>query len=282
MTSKVFRSIAIAAFAAGAAFAVPGTASAQAADNAASLSGIWNMSLVSDHVIPVALVLEQSGTALKGTFTLMGKDFPLTGDVAGGKVTLTGKGPAFGRPGGDHNAAVAATGGGTKPAPVAGPAQPGANMALSDMTISGVMNADGGMAGNIAMKVGEGTGNIKWSAERFKERAVPQSQTAVLTEGVSLTGNWNLTIVEAQVGMEAELTQTGSKITGVAKSEHLGTMKIEGTFVAGTLSFVSTGSVNGQDVRIEYTGKYKANGSFAGDLTSQMGAMTWTAERIKK
>jgi hypothetical protein len=117
---------------------------------------------------------------------------------------------------------------------------------------------------------------------RANGASLPTPQTAAPADGVSLAGKWKLYVVEAQAEMDLELTQTGTEITGVGTSDHLGTMKIEGTFVSGTLTLASTGSVNGQDVRIEYSGKYKENGTLAGELTSQMGAMTWTAERVKK
>jgi len=283
MTSNLFRSMGIAVLAA-AVFAAP--ASAQTAAKAESLTGVWNMSLIGDHVIPVAFVLEQSGTALKGTFTLMGKDFPLAGEFVGGTLTLKGKGPAFGRPqpagGGDHNAAVAA-GGGAKPSTnqVAGPNNPNANPALADMTITGTPNADGVLEGTIAIKMAEGTGMIKWSAERFKERKVPETQ-AVSTVNLNIDGAWKMTIPEAQQMLDVEFKNTDGKVTGIAKNDHLGTLTLEGTLAAGTLSFVATGEAMGQQVKIEFTGKYTKAGTFAGDAQSQMGALTWTAERVKK
>jgi hypothetical protein len=278
MTRTSFRSIRVAAVVFTLA-AVPALAHAQSAAPA-SLTGTWTMSLIGDHVIPVALVLEQDGSSLKGTFILMGKDFPVTGTIAGDKLTLTGKGPAFGRGGGDHNAAVAA-GGGSNAQVIAGPAQPGTNAVLADMTITGTADGNGGFAGDVALKTDTGTGMIKWTAERLKERKVPASQVAS-TDGVSLTGDWKMHIVEAQLDVELELRQAGNKVTGSAMSEHLGKMTLAGTLASGTLSFTTVGSTGGQEVRIEYTGKHKADGTFAGDLTSQMGAMTWTAARVKK
>ena len=260
MTSKLFRSLAIATFAAGVALAVPGTGAAETPQKNAPLSGTWTMGLIGDHVIPVALVLDQNGTALTGTFIFMGKDFPVAGDVTDGKVTLKGKGPAFGV----RNAHDA----GTAPQ-------------LADMVITGTVDADGALAGTLATKMGEGTGTIKWTAERLKERKVPATQ-AVSTEGVSLTGNWKMTIPEAQQTLDVELKHTGAKVTGTAKNEHLGTLNLEGMFASGTLSFIATGEAMGQPVKIEFTGKYTAGGTFAGDAQSQMGALTWTAERVKK
>lgn len=257
--------------------AIPAIAAAQTPQKAAPLTGTWTMGLIGDHVIPTALVLDQKGNALTGTFIFMGKDFPVTGDVVDGKITLKGKGPAFGVRSG-HEAGVAA-GAGPRTA-VASPAGAGAPQ-LADMTISGTLDADGAMAGTLATKMAEGTGMIKWSAERLKERKVPQSGAAVAA-GTTIAGDWKMSIVEAQQTLDTVFKQDGNKITGVAKNDHLGSLAIEGTFASGTLSFVASGMVSGQPVRIEFTGKYSNSGTFAGDAQSQMGPMTWTAERVKK
>jgi hypothetical protein len=258
--SSLTRCLGATALVTGVALAMPAVSLAQTPAAPANVTGTWNMSLIGDHVIPVALVLEQTGTAVKGTFIFMGKDSPVAGELVDGTLTLTGKGPMFGRaPTADHNAAV-----------------------QSDMTIVGTADADGGFAGNVTMKRDGATGTIKWTAERLKERKVPASQAAAPSAGVNVSGKWTVSIVEAQVVLDVELTQTGTTVTGSSNSEHLGAMTLEGTFASGILKFVMVGSNAGQEVRIEYTGKYKADGSFAGDLTSQMGPMTWTAERVKK
>lgn len=278
MTNKLIRSIGSAVLTLGCAVALPAVAAGQTPQKSAPLTGTWTMGLIGDHVIPVALVLDQKGASLSGTFIFMGKDFPVAGEVADGKVTLKGKGPAFGVRSG-HDAGVAA-GAGPKTA-VAGPQAPGATPVLADMTITGAVDADGAMAGTLATKMGEGTGVIKWTAERLKERNVPSTQ-AVSTEGVSLTGAWKMTIPEAQQMLDVEFIHDGAKVTGTAKNDHLGTLKLDGMFASGTLSFIATGEAMGQQVKIEFTGKYTKGGTFAGDAQSQMGALTWTAERVKK
>jgi hypothetical protein len=278
MTNSLFRSIRAAAFVSGCLAFLPATAAAQTPQPAAPLTGTWNMGLIADHVVPVALVLDQKGTALTGTFIFMGKDFPVTGDITDGKLTLKGKGPAFGV----RNAHDAGTAAGAGPkTTAAGPATPGAAPQLADMTITGTVDADGALAGTLATKVGDGTGTIKWTAERLKERKLPETQ-AVSSEGVNLTGAWKMTIPEAQQVMDVELKQDGAKVTGTAKNEHLGTLNLDGMFASGTLSFIATGEAMGQQVKIEFTGKYTKAGTFAGDAQSQMGALTWTAERVKK
>lgn len=277
MTKQLIRSIGTTMFAAGCFVAIPAIAAAQAPQKDAPLTGTWTMGLMGDHVIPTALVLDQKGTTLTGTFIFMGKDFPVTGEIAGGKMTLTGKGPAFGVRSG-HDAGVAA---GAGPKTVTATPVGGNAPVLADMTITGTLDADGAMAGTLATKMAEGTGMIKWSAERLKERKLPASQ-AVSSQAVDLNGGWTLAIVEAQQTLATELKQDGSKVTGVAKNDHLGTLAIEGTFAGGTLSFVATGNVSGQPVKIEFSGQYLKTGGFAGEAQSQMGTLTWTAERVKK
>jgi len=274
---KLSRSIATLAFSLGCLVAIPHDATAQAQAKPSSLAGTWNMSLIGDHVIPVALVLEQNGTALQGTFIMMGKDYPVAGELTGTKFALKGKGPAFGRPAGDHAAGVAA-GGAT---PAAGPHRASPTGALADMTINGSVNANGDLAGEMLSKFEERTGTIKWTAERLRERKAPADAVAS-SAPAAMTGKWTLTIVEAQLQLAVDLTQAGSKVTGTATSDHLGTMTLEGTLANGVLKFTTAGSAGGQDVRLEYSGKYKADGTFAGDLTSPMGAMTWTLASMKK
>jgi len=280
---KVSRSIATLVFACGCIAAVPALATAQQPHMQpqaalASLAGTWNMSLIGDHVIPVALVLEQNGTALKGTFIMMGKDFPVTGELTGGKFTLKGKGPAFGRPAGDHAAGAAAAG---APTPANGPQRATPTAGLADMTINGTVNADGDLAGEMLTKMEERTGTIKWTAERLKERKVP-TEAGASTAAVDTTGKWTLSVVEAQLQIAVELKQTGNKITGTATSDHLGTMKLDGTLANGVLKFTTVGSNAGQEIKIDYTGKYRADGTFSGDLASEMGAMTWSMAQVKK
>lgn len=282
MTNSLVRSIGIAVVAMGCSVAVPAVAAAQTAPKPASLAGTWNMGLIGDHVIPVALVLEQDGAALKGTYIFMGREFAFTGAVTGKTFTLTGTGPLLGRVGQQppqHGGAAPAA------APAQTPAQPPAGfdvkkVAVVDTTITGSLNDDGGMAGNVDLKMEEGkTGRIKWTAERLKARPVA---SAAAGPSIDLNGAWNMSINEAQIHMDVTFKQDGPKVTGTATSEHLGAMKLEGTYANGTLTFVAIGSMGGQEVKIEYSGNAKADGTLAGDLKSQMGGMSWTAARVKK
>ncbi len=283
MINSLVRSIGTAVVVVGCAMAIPTVAAAQTPQKPASLAGTWNMGLIGDHVIPVALVLEQDGTALKGTFIFMGKDFPVTGETKNGTFTLSGKGPSFGRPNVDHGGAGA--GPATATATVKGPQQPGVPgmvVQTADMTIVGTTKDDGTLAGDMNTKLDDGrTGKITWTAERLKERKVT-NEPAMSSANVDVTGKWTMAVVEAQIQMALDMKQVGSKVTGTASSDHLGTMTLDGTLANGMLMFVATGSNAGQDVRLEFSGKLKADNTFAGDLTSPMGSMTWTLARVKK
>jgi hypothetical protein len=73
----------------------------------APLSGTWTMSLIGDHVIPLGLALQQDGTSLTGTLTMMGKDIPIKGELANGALTFTGAATMMMR---DHGGAGEASG----------------------------------------------------------------------------------------------------------------------------------------------------------------------------
>lgn len=253
MITTVVRSIrAVAAIAVIAVAAAP--AAAQTPASAHGVAGTWTLGLEGgDHVIPVGLTLEQHGDALTGTLAMMGKNYPVSGSLQGQTLALTGQG-ALGFPG--------------QQAPV------------GDVTIAGTADAGGTFAGTFTLKTGERLMAMKYTAERLRERKTATA-TSAGAPPASVAGDWTVTIVEASLTMKMTLAQEGDKVTGTATSDHLGAMTLAGTFVNGTLAFVTTGKNNGQDIRIEYTGTPRANGEFAGDLSSPMGAMTWTSARVR-
>lgn len=62
-----------------------------------NLTGTWNMGVQSDHVVPIALVLEQDGTAVTGTIAMPTQhagqhdaEVTLTGDFVNGALKLSG------------------------------------------------------------------------------------------------------------------------------------------------------------------------------------------------
>jgi hypothetical protein len=103
------------------------------------------------------------------------------------------------------------------------------------------------------------------------------------SDAPNLSGRWTMTVEGSPHGtttMGLVLTQDGKKIGGTFASPH-GDMPIEGEFVDGTLTFAAKES-GGDHVAIRFKATLKDNGALAGYLSSEMGDMTWTAQRDSK
>lgn len=263
MARQVFRSLHLAAFALLCA-SLSTSAAAQTSAKPAPMAGTWNVSIIGDHVIPVALVLEQDGASLKGTLMMMGKDIPMAGELTGSSFTLAGKAAVAMQ----QHAGAPPSGAAASPAPAGS----------TSLKFTGTIAEDGTLAGEFAVP----NGAMKFTAERLRQRAASTGQPAAAA--ATFAGDWTMTLMaepEAVVGTLA-LQQSGATLAGTYTSEHLGVMRIAGTAGAGKVTFTADGQAHGQDVRIEFTGVVKADGSLAGELTSLMGPMTWTALRLKK
>jgi hypothetical protein len=110
-------------------------------DEKTNVTGTWDMSMMSHQV---GLVLEQEGTTVTGTLMLMGKDVPLNGEFADGKLSLVGKGALMARP-------DAHGGEGQQPIPI---------------KLTGTLKDDGTLEGEMPGP----QGTAKWTAERLKKR----------------------------------------------------------------------------------------------------------------
>ena len=77
--------------------------------------------------------------------------------------------------------------------------------------------------------------------------------------------------------MGMALEQEGKTVTGSFASPH-GELALAGEFADGTLTLATK---NADGPQITFNAKLKENGTLAGYLSSEMGDMTWTAERVK-
>lgn len=108
-----------------------------------TITGTWNMGLQGGHVIPVALVLKQDGTAVTGTIALptqhVGerKEVELKGEFVDRALKISGA--------------------------VDGAAEP------TTIEVEGTLQDDGSMEGTLAM-IAKETHRVPWTAERLKER----------------------------------------------------------------------------------------------------------------
>ena len=110
------------------------------------------------------------------------------------------------------------------------------------------------------------------------QQAKPKADTA------SVAGKWAISLTNDQAPMEAglTLTQNGAKVAGTFTSDHTGEAPVEGEFANGTLTFsiMLHGSSDPQ-MRVDFIGKMKDDGTLAGTLKGPMGEMSWTATRAK-
>jgi hypothetical protein len=95
----------------------------------------------------------------------------------------------------------------------------------------------------------------------------------------AVAGKWTMKVEGSPHGvttMGLALKQNGKKVTGTFASPH-GDMPVEGKFEDATLTLATSGG----DSQITFNAKLKDDGTLAGFLSSSMGDMTWTAERVK-
>jgi len=103
-----------------------------------SVTGTWNLSVKSDHVIPIGMEITQEGSKIKGTLMLPNGDFDLTGDFDGKVLTVNGT---------QENAG-------------------GEQGKTAKVSFSGTLNEDGTLSGEFKSP----HGMMPYTAERLKKR----------------------------------------------------------------------------------------------------------------
>ncbi len=101
------------------------------------------------------------------------------------------------------------------------------------------------------------------------------------TDQSSVEGRWVGRITGTPHGdmtMGLALKQEGNKVTGTLTTEHTGEMPVEGELNERALK-LATGTH--AEMQIVLTGTLKDDGSLSGYLSSEVGDMTWSAERVK-
>ena len=217
---------------------------------AVDLAGTWNMGLQGDHVVPVALVIEQTGHELKATLTIMQRDIHFTGSLVDRTATLRSvEKVAIGRHGGPGEPAFA--------------------------TLTATLRAGGLLDGELS--AGERPA-VKLSGERLRERPARTARAAAPRPSVA--GDWNMavTMQGQQMKLALVLKADGNRITGTLKGDHAGEQTVDGTFAAGTLTFTSS---SGGGPKLEYSGTLQDDGTLAGRIVTPGGAYDWTARRVR-
>ena len=99
--------------------------------------------------------------------------------------------------------------------------------------------------------------------------------TAAYAEEKSLAGNWTFAVEGMKLAMTLE--QSGKAITGTLESPH-GVIPLKGEFDKGTVT-LSGASNDVNHLELSAKGTLQHDGSLAGELTMNVGTMTWTAVR---
>jgi hypothetical protein len=101
----------------------------------------------------------------------------------------------------------------------------------------------------------------------------------VSTTAATVGGTWSMSIDSPHGNMKTSLTlkQDGTKVTGTFRSQ-MPDMTVEGTFENGTLKVETSDSA---EHKLIFSAKLKDDDTLAGYISSEMGDMKWTAERVQ-
>jgi hypothetical protein len=106
---------------------------------------------------------------------------------------------------------------------------------------------------------------------------------ALTASAADITGNWKATLDMGGQAMERTFTfkQDGAKLTGETTSSMLGKSTItDGKVDGDTVTFSITGNMQGQDVKMTYTGKIVSATEIKFDVGGTIGQnIQWDAKK---
>jgi hypothetical protein len=105
--------------------------------------------------------------------------------------------------------------------------------------------------------------------------------TTTLAAPATVDGTWTGRIVGTPHGdltMTMTLEQDGNKVTGTLTTEVTGKVTLSGDLMDGALRLSTAPDA---EPSFTMTGSLKEDGKLSGSLSTHMGDMTWSAERVK-
>jgi len=99
---------------------------------------------------------------------------------------------------------------------------------------------------------------------------------------IDVTGAWDMSVESPQGTMDLVSTfkQEGEKLTGTQSSQ-MGEMPIEGTIKGADIAFAIVINMQGQEMRISYTGKVEGDSMSGAIEFGTFGTSTWAAKKKK-
>src|SRR5690349_15753761 len=101
--------------------------------------------------------------------------------------------------------------------------------------------------------------------------------TSALGAPKNIAGTWTFRVPEMSLRMV--LMQKGKNITGTLQNPHGNPIELKGEYSGGELKFSGSSEGGEFSYRLSGTGKIQTDGSLSGNLTSNVGDITWTAVR---
>jgi hypothetical protein len=102
---------------------------------------------------------------------------------------------------------------------------------------------------------------------------------SVYAKEKSVAGGWTVSVQE--MSLHLVLMQKGKNITGTLENPHGGLIPITGEFASGQIKFHGKSQGGSLQIELSATGGVQTDGSLAGNLTSNVGDMEWSAVRSK-
>ena len=124
---------------------------------------------------------------------------------------------------------------------------------------------------------------LRFSVLIFLSVATPHAAVPQQTEKTTATvdGTWTGRIAGTPHGdltMTMTLEQDGSKVTGTLTTEVTGKVTLSGDLTDGALTLSTAPDA---EPSFTMTGSLKEDGKLSGSMSTHMGDMTWSAERVK-
>jgi hypothetical protein len=96
----------------------------------------------------------------------------------------------------------------------------------------------------------------------------------------TVTGTWSMAVdsPHGHAAMGLVLKQDGTKVTGTFASGHGPDQTVSGELIDNVLKIASEGD---SDHQVIFKGTLKSDGTLAGTISTPMGDMKWTAQRVK-